>query len=256
MKNYSDSGGFYLTAEGNGFINIEPNTEFTINNPTSMPFYNWGNLQLKSGQINISGTGKSYFILIGKFSGLLNVIIDGNIPLELWSKKFDWNGETIRFKGYTVQGSASPSRYGYIQTDGIQGNLDIESCTGVNMYGNFANNTKIRIDGSSSLGYVHLYGNYSDTVSIHMNCSDGAILYSYNDKIEDLTYNANNAGKLAINAKVNLGKNIIINNNSKRKITINTGINIGDNVIININKNYPSNINITEDIPAGATVNY
>lgn len=255
IKNISKSGTFALDSGGNGFIEFEPNTEFIIENSGRNTFYCWGDLKLNSGQINISGEGPG-LILIGTYGGLLNLIIDGDVLLEMYSLKNDWFGETIRFKGYTV-GSKIPSRRCYIKTNNIGNYLDVESCVYVNLYGSFDDNTKIRIDGSSSLGKVNLYGDYSGLVSLHMNCSNhSAGVVSYNDKLEDLTYTAKNQGILYIKANANLGKGVVVNNLSKYRVNLESGANIGDNVVINVREDYPSNLYIKESIPAGSTVDY
>ena len=255
IKNVSALGGVTLDGSNNGFIEIEPNTEFIIENSGRNSFYVWYDLKLSSGRINLSGNGAS-FILGGIYGGLLNVVEDGDFSLEMSSLKADWAGETIRFKGYTV-GSRPNSRYCYIKTKNIGTYLDVESCVYVNLYGSFDDNTKIRIDGSNSLGKVNLYGHYSDLVSLHMNCSNhGASVVSYNDKLEDLTYNAKNQGVLYIKSNANLGKGVVVNNFSKYRVNLESGANIGDNVVINVREDYPSNLYIKESIPAGSTVDY
>ena len=259
LKNISKKGIFYLTAESSGMVSIEPDTEFIVENTllNGGAFENWRDLNLRSGKVTLSGNGSAGLILEGKFGGTFNVINDGRYQVQLASNRFDWDGETVRFKGYIPKDVPGPSSmYCYIATDKIGSYLDIESSIDISLRGSYADNMKIRIDGKSSYGSLYFYGNYSDDITAHMTCSDGVRVDFHNSKINDFTYNAEKAGSLYIGINVDLGKGVTINNHSKRKIRISGNTVIGDGVVINVREDYPSDIEIEKSIPANTIVDY
>lgn len=211
-------------------------------------------LKTYNGTIFVSGEGHGTIGLIGAFGGTINIINDGTTgELSLRNGKTDWNEETIRFK---IIPKSYTEIYNNILTQKIGKNLDIESTYNTNLNGSFDNNTKIRITGEKNWGTIHLNGNYTGLISLNFESTPNSSLVLYNNNIKNLKCNIkNNASNITIYATTKLGKNVTINNESKYPIRIQNN-QIGDNSIINISEKQNSTFYITEDIPAGTTVNY
>ena len=69
----------------------------------------------------------------------------------------------------------------------------------------------------------------------------------------EIIYNSS-GGNIILNSTCKVEGKAIFNNLSKYTLFVNGKI--GDGAVINVREDYPSNLYISTDIPAGATVNY
>lgn len=258
IKNYSKYGGIYLYGAGSGYITIEPGVEFIVENlsNTSASVDNWSNLRLKSGKVTIKGTTNAGIILNSGFGGHFVIQPEGSSTLYMGIAKYDWNGQTVRYKITNIR--AWPEKHLHIYTGNLGSFTDVEAFVSVCLYGSYADNTKIKVSGDSDFGCVYFYGNYSGNINLSYTGSSGSYISFYNDmsNLEGLSFTAPNAGNLYVNTGVVLGKNITINNNSEYRVTIAKNVVIGDGVTINVSENYPSNVTISDDVPANTVLNY
>ena len=252
---------FINKAKGNlvqlrkGFT-MEPDTTFIFEDKGSglnSLTNNGESIVLHSGKITVSGKGNSIIGLKVAFGGNINIITDGGGQLSLLNGKIDWNGETIRFK---YNRSKTGNTYINLYTKDIADYLYVETNVFLSLFGSYADNTKILVNSPDGFGRIFLYGDYNSTVSINYSGTENSCLIAYNDKINDLHFNADNDGMLYIEKKVELGSNVTINHYSHCRLYFRNGITIGDGAVINVAASNTKNIEITTDIPAGAVVNY
>ena len=249
--------GYFILGE---FTHWVSGTEFTVEDISDnyINFSTWAdNVEINTGKITLSGNGPSTFVLQGRFGGNLNIVDDGGAYSYLNVNKTDWNGETIRFRMNRGQPSGVDKRIA-LWTSNIGRYLDIESVPSLNLYGSYADNTKIRITGESNYGTITLKGNFEGTINVEMNGVPGSWLGLYQniDDSSKVVFNSDHGGDLTINAGSVIDGIVTFNNHSNKMIYVLKGVTIHDGAVINVREDYPSNVSITEDIPAGATVNY
>ena len=252
IQNKSKRANIYV----NQGVSVEPNTEIVFNktNPNTGSLNISGAIKANT-YINHGGEGAGA-IHLRQFGGTINLICDGDKSISLYQDKTDWDGQTIRYKVYTQK--TNVEKYLWLYTSKFGSYLDVESVKHVSLSGTYEDNTKIRITGNSDSGNVNLYGNYSDTVYIELNCIGRPIIFLYSDMKNNLHFHCNanhpSGGTYYIYGKFK--DNFTINNNSKQNIIIERQVNIGENVTINVSEDYLSTLRITQDIPDGTTVDY
>ena len=249
-----------LSCAGTGFIYVLPNTVFTFRDNTNSPnsyFSNWYGLELRSGEIILDGVGTNGFNLNGGFGGRLNLVNNGKHSLLLNMKKFDWNGETIRYNIHNVEKHFE--KHLTVYTNKVGSFLDVESIVSVALLASCSyDNGIIRITGNQDYGNINFGGKIGGNINIDYNGSSGVNLTFYNDLInglENFTYNASNFGSCYFQKGVCLGKNITINNYSNRDLIIEDTTSIGDNSIITLSKDTVSDVRLRKIIPANSVVN-
>lgn len=236
-----------------------PGADFTVENisGTSVGFSSWdSSFQVNSGKITVSGTGSGSLVMVNKFGGNLNVVIDSGNYIYFGVAKTDWDGETIRYK--MNRGNTGADKRVNIGTTRIGKYLDVETVPSVNLYGTFADNTKIRITGNSDFGSISLSGNYSGTVNMEMTGTTGSGITSYNDLSDNskIIFNADNDGDLYFYAGSVVDGTLTVNNHSKYCVYFRPGSVIHDGVVINLSETCSNHVYIDGDIPAGSVLNY
>ena len=241
---------------------LHPNVKFTVERAEDLDtrVSTWSRFEVvKDAKLTFSGTGRAIMEPCYTFGGHLNLQSDGYYGLVLQVGKDDWNGETIRYNIYNFEKSLF-TKYLWVRTLKWGPYLDVDSVKTIYLEpsSSFADKTKIHVTGNDEYGAVSLCGAYSGTVEIEYNASPNSEMYLYNNLStgNKIVFNAPNSGSLkCFNTAVIEGV-LTVNNKSSKRVNIQENVNIGNGVIINVREDYPSNLYISTDIPAGATVNY
>lgn len=262
LRNLGTKGIFRLTTDGSGVVDIDPGTDFTVVNTNTNTYgsglYNWGSLRLKSGTLNIEGSGSGHVILNGGYGGTMTFDVESNVYPYYNATRYDWDGEKVRCKFYTPK-PVPPERHLWISTPNLGKYTDVESTVSVYLRGSFADDTTIRVTGDSNNGNVFFDGKNSGLIQLEYTGGVGSYVTFENDLngLEGFAYNSVGSGKLYVRKGVSLGKNIKINNNALVNVYFNSSsVVIGDNVTINVSKDRKEHVYITESVPVGTVLNY
>ena len=187
------------------------------------------------------------------YGGVFTARILGNHNLNINVFKDNWRDEQF-VEHNLYDAKVNIEKYNYLYTTNFE-RLYLEGCHGLCLYGNFADNTKIIADGSDN-GYIYLKGNYDGTIKFHGIVKALGQFHSENDLHDgtEITYNCPNDGTISLSRSCTVEGSVTINKLSKYNLYIFGKI--GDGATINVREDYPGLLQITEDIPAGATVNY
>ena len=169
LRNLGTKGIFRLTTDGSGVVDIDPGTDFTVVNTNTNTYgsglYNWGSLRLKSGTLNIEGSGSGHVILNGGYGGTMTFDVESNVYPYYNATRYDWDGEKVRCKFYTPK-PVPPERHLWISTPNLGKYTDVESTVSVYLRGSFADDTTIRVTGDSNNGNVFFDGKNSGLIQL------------------------------------------------------------------------------------------